>query len=47
MLVNHYVIALLVGPDAADMVWEAWPCGLISDVLAALAWSILAASEPS
>ena len=37
-----YIEALLVDEELADLVWEAWDVGLIPDVLAALAWLVLA-----
>ncbi len=47
MLARIYVEALLVDADLADQVWEAWHAGLISDDLAALAWSIIARFSPT
>ena len=41
MLVDLYVEALLADPDLADQVSELWNVGVITDDLAALAWSIL------
>jgi hypothetical protein len=35
MLTEFYVEALLVNEELADLVWEAWDGGLISDELAA------------
>ena len=42
MLTDSYIQALLVDSVLADLVWEAWYVGLISDEVAALAWSLLA-----
>ena len=41
MLVEIYVKALLVDKEQADLVWEAWDAGVITDDLATLAWAIL------
>ena len=45
MLTEVYIEALLVDPDLADQVWDAWDGGRISDNLAAIAWCILSLSE--
>ena len=45
MLTRLYVEALLNDPDLADQVWELWNAGVITDDLAARAWSILAVSN--
>ncbi len=37
MLTEIYIAALLVDEELADLVWEAWDVGLISDELAAWA----------
>ena len=42
MLTQIYIEALLVDEDLADMVWDAWDAGIITDEAAALAWCILA-----
>ena len=42
MLTELYIGALLVDEQLADMVWEAWNGGLISDELAAWAWLVIA-----
>ncbi len=42
MLTELYVEALLVNEELADLVWEAWDSGLISDELAAWAWLVIA-----
>ena len=39
MLTEFYVEALLVEPKAADLIWEAWAAGELSDFVAAWAWS--------
>lgn len=44
MLTRLYVEALLADKELADQVWELWNAGVISDELAALAWSVLATS---
>ena len=38
MLCSIYIEALLVNEDLADLVWEAWNQGQISDQAAELAW---------
>ncbi len=43
MLSYLYVEALLTDSRLADQVWEMWDTGVITDYLAALAWTILAA----
>ena len=42
MLVEYYIEALLVDPEAADQVWEAWDTGKVSDSGAILMWWVLA-----
>ena len=42
MLTELYIEALLVDEELADLVWEAWDVGIITDDLAAYAWDILA-----
>jgi hypothetical protein len=42
LLTNLYIEALLVDEELADLVWELWDDGLISDDLTAQAWCILA-----
>ena len=44
ILIEAYIEALLVDAELADLVWEAWNIGIITDDLAALAWSTLAAT---
>ena len=44
MLTERYIEALLVDEELADLVWEALDAGLVSDKVAAFAWSILATS---
>ena len=41
MLTEIYIEALLVNPEVADAVWEAWDGGLILDEQAALAWWVV------
>ncbi len=43
MFTELYIEALLVNEELADHVWEAWDMGEIDDVLAAIAWLLLAA----
>ena len=42
MLTELYIEALLVEEELADLVWEAWDSGPISDELAAWAWLVIA-----
>ena len=42
MLTEAYIEALLVDEELADIVWEAWDAGNITDELAAMVWAILA-----
>jgi len=42
MLTEAYIEALLVNEELADLVWEAWDVGIITDDLAAYVWAILA-----
>ncbi len=42
MLIEAYIEALLVDEGLADLVWEAWNIGIITDDLAAMVWAILA-----
>ena len=42
MLTRLYIEALLVDPEAADRVWEAWDSGEIDDELVEKAWVLLA-----
>ncbi len=42
MLTETYIAALLVDEELADLVWEAWSTGVITDELAATAWSTIA-----
>jgi len=41
MLTELYIEALLVDEELADLVCEAWDGGVITDELAAIAWSLL------
>ena len=45
MLTKLYVEALFADPDLVDEVWELWHAGVVTDVLAAIAWGILAVSD--
>lgn len=45
MFTRLYVDALLVNPELADQVWDAWDTGIITDEKAALAWCILSAEN--
>ena len=47
MLVDLYVEALLADENRADRVWDLWNAGVITDEMAAWAWSILVASDPN
>ena len=42
MLTEAYIEALLVDEELANLVWEAWDAGVIPDVMAVMAWCILA-----
>ncbi len=42
MLIEAYIEPLLGDEELADLVWEAWDTGLITDDLAAMVWAILA-----
>ena len=42
MFTELYIEALLVDEEVADMVWEAWDTGIITDDLAAMVWAIVA-----
>ena len=44
MLTRLYIEALLVDPEAADQVWEAWDKGEISTYWAVWMWSRVVAS---
>ena len=41
MLTEIYIEALLADEELADQVWELWNAGVITDGLAAMAWTIL------
>ena len=43
MLIEAYREALLVDEELADLVWELWNQGEIGDLLACLAWLLVAA----
>ncbi len=42
MLTEAYIEALLVDEELADLVWEAWQCGVIRDAVACFAWLAIA-----
>ena len=42
MLTEIYIEALLVDEEMADQVWEAWDKGEIDDLIAWLAWWLIA-----
>ncbi len=42
MLTELYIEALLVDEELADLVWEAWDSGLISDESVLMAWVLTA-----
>ena len=49
MFTELYVEALLVDEYLADLVWELWNAGIITDEVAAMAWWVLfvnAAGDP-
>lgn len=41
MLVEYYIDALLVDPDAADAVWDAWHAESVTDDCARRAWTAI------
>jgi hypothetical protein len=41
MLTDPYIEALLVDEELADMVWEFWDRGVISDEIAVAAWFVI------
>jgi hypothetical protein len=45
MLIEYYVNALLANERAADEVWALWDAGVITDDMAAWAWTIIAAGN--
>ncbi len=45
MLTRLYLEAILVGPELADMVWEAWDSGVITNEQSKSAWIIIANEE--
>ena len=45
MLTEIYIEALLVDEELADLVWEAWDSGLLSAVVAYLAWLRIAGEQ--
>ena len=42
MLIDAYIAAILSNEKAADLIWELWNDGHISDALARMAWCIVA-----
>ncbi len=42
MLTEIYIEALLVDEELADQVWEAWDAGEINDLVACIAWWLIA-----
>ncbi len=47
MLTELYIEALLVDEELADLVWEAWDSGLVSDQIARFVWLFMAARQIS
>ena len=45
MLTELYIEALLVDPEAADAVWEAWNVGEIDDLCARSVWFQMVCSQ--
>ena len=45
MLARLYVEALLVDENLADVIWELWHAGVITDDLAAWVWCIFAITD--
>ena len=45
-MIKLCIEALLVDEELADLVWEAWDAGIITDELAEQAWAILAFTGP-
>ena len=41
MLSEIYIEALLVDPEAADQVWEAWDAGELNNAAACIAWTLI------
>ena len=41
-MLEIYIEALLVDEDLADQVWEAWDAGEITEVVACIAWLLIA-----
>jgi len=42
MLTRLYIEALLVDPETADQVWQAWDAREIDDLTACVAWQVIA-----
>jgi len=42
MLTEAYIEALLVDEELADLVWEAWDGGRITDEIACIGWMLIA-----
>ncbi len=47
MFTQLYIEALLIDEAHADLVWEAWHLGLISDDIAMNAWVLVASGSRS
>ena len=45
MLTELYVEALLVDEELADLVWEAWDSGLVSDQIARFDWLFMVSAN--
>ena len=45
MLTEIYIETLLISEELADLVWELWNAGVITDELAAMVWGILASGS--
>ncbi len=45
MLTEIYKETLLFSEELADLVWELWNAGVITDELAAMVWGILASGS--
>ena len=45
MLANLYVDALLADENQADLIWELWNAGVITDEKAALSWFMLVTTD--
>lgn len=45
MFTEIYIEAILVDAQAADVIWERWNRGLMTDQIAAIAWVTVAFGE--